>query len=327
MVRIRYDESSLSSPQIIQVSEDSNQLDLYDPNYIELSENFQSVRQTFSFDKIFSKNSSQKEVFKNVAVDSINSVFQGYNSTILAYGQTGTGKTFTIEGKTKPVKNEDRGLIPRSMEKIFKVLQNRKIDFKRVIVRVSFLQIYNEQINDLVRSERNNLAIRECKKRGLYVENLSEWIVTNQQEVDQILQKGRLARKTANTKINNLSSRSHAVFIITIEQLTNGHEGVQIYSKLNLIDLAGSERIKITDARGQRLEECKKINQSLSCLGKVISFLAERVQNKHIPYRESKLTRLLENSLGGNCITLFLATVSANPKNFEETQATLKFSQ
>jgi len=183
------------------------------------------------------------------------------------------------------------------------------------MVRASYLQIYNDQISDLLRMDRLNLQIREDKKKGIFVENLSEWAIRNPQEVFKLIQKGATIRATASTKLNSISSRSHAIFMIIIEQMKLEKNNEQDYKhvmvgKLNLVDLAGSERARITGATGVRLEECKKINQSLSILGNVISALTETGNRLHIPYRDSKITRILEDSLGGNCKTTFMAMVS-----------------
>jgi kinesin family protein 3/17 len=183
------------------------------------------------------------------------------------------------------------------------------------MVRASYLQIYNDQISDLLRMDRLNLQIREDKKKGIFVENLSEWAIRNPQEVFKLIQKGATIRATASTKLNSISSRSHAIFMIIIEQMKLEKNNEQDYKhvmvgKLNLVDLAGSERARITGATGVRLEECKKINQSLSSLGNVISALTETGNRLHIPYRDSKITRILEDSLGGNCKTTFMAMVS-----------------
>lgn len=202
------------------------------------------------------------------------------------------------------------------------------------MVRVSYLQIYNEVISDLLKVERTQLQIREDKKKGVFVEGLSEWAVRSPNEVYSLMQKGAQCRATASTKMNDLSSRSHAVFIIILEQMTilNAVEGgadppKQIkVGKLNLVDLAGSERVRVTQATGQRLEESKSINQSLSALGNVIAALTDKKLRSHIPYRDSKLTRILEDSLGGNCKTTMMAMISPSADAFGETQSTLKFA-
>ena len=204
------------------------------------------------------------------------------------------------------------------------------------MVRASYLQIYMETINDLLRPDRVNLNIREDKKKGFYVDGLSEWVVRTPKDIYTLIKRGTNSRATAFTKANDISSRSHAVFIIVVEQLKiledgqtdeDGEAAKQMrFGKLNLVDLAGSERLKITGATGQRLEECKKINQSLSCLGNVISVLVENKPAIHIPYRDSKLTRLLEDSLGGNCKTTMMGMISPAYESFNESLSTLKFA-
>jgi len=204
------------------------------------------------------------------------------------------------------------------------------------MVRASYLQIYNEVISDLLKADRGNLQIREDKRKGVFVEGLSEWAVRSPYEIYSLMRKGTNARVTASTKLNDLSSRSHAVFIIIVEQMTTEEEpsgnpmedqAKQIkVGKLNLVDLAGSERLSITGATGKRLEECKKINQSLSALGNVIAALTDTKARSHIPYRDSKLTRLLEDSLGGNCKTTMMAMISPAYTCFAETLSSLKFA-
>ena len=326
---------------VVTISNKNTRIDLREKYLLDEEEDddeeiFQN-NHTFTFDHIFDSNSEQTEIFDKAAKKAVHAVLKGYNSTILAYGQTGTGKTFTMEGgnKQKNFSNEQKkGIIPRVIEEIFSCLNENNSTFDKVIVRISYLQVYNEIISDLLKPDRNNLNIREDTKKGIYVEKLSEWIVTNPKDVKKLIKKGSGNRATAFTNINDISSRSHAAFIITVEQLIKSKVGKnQIQScrigKLNLIDLAGSERLKITNARGQRLEECKKINQSLSSLGKVISCLADKglKPKKHIPYRDSKLTRLLEDSLGGNCITTFIAMISPCVISFNESLSTLKFAK
>ena len=200
------------------------------------------------------------------------------------------------------------------------------------MVRASYLQIYNEVISDLLKVERSSLQIREDRKKGVFVEGLSEWAVRSPNEIYSLLQRGALSRATATTKMNDLSSRSHAVFIIIVEQMKTVQDGPSEPSryikvgKLNLVDLAGSERVRVTGATGKRLEESKKINQSLSCLGNVIAALTDQKPRSHIPYRDSKLTRILEDSLGGNCKTTMMAMITPSADAFAESQSTLKFA-
>jgi len=254
----------------------------------------------FTFDYVFDLDSSQEEVYLNTAKNAVNSVLEGYNSTIFAYGQTGTGKTFTMEGFTFSSNDPNRGIIPRSIDEIFNYIESLNNSGTKFMVRASYLQIYNEAVSDLLKNEKVNLQIREDKKKGVFVEGLSEWAVRNPNDIYTLLQRGATNRNTSSTKMNDVSSRSHAVFVITVEQLIiidDGKEGcTQIkVGKLNLVDLAGSERIRVTGATGKQLEESKKINKSLSALGNVIYALTD-TQSKsraHIPYRDSKVINSL----------------------------------
>eukprot|EP00282_Hemiselmis_andersenii_P038986 CAMPEP_0169428776 /NCGR_PEP_ID=MMETSP1042-20121227/1507_1 /TAXON_ID=464988 /ORGANISM="Hemiselmis andersenii, Strain CCMP1180" /LENGTH=616 /DNA_ID=CAMNT_0009538969 /DNA_START=18 /DNA_END=1865 /DNA_ORIENTATION=- len=292
--------------------------------------NFSSY--TFAFDHVYAEDSNQLSVYNNTARDAVLSTLGGYNATIIAYGQTGTGKTYTMEGEPEP---RTRGIIPRATEEMFGYIEDQACDRKKFLVRASYLQIYNEVISDLLKPERTNLHVREDKKRGVFVEGLSEWVVRSPKEVYGLMQRGALTRCTANTKMNEISSRSHAVFIIILEQLeyldeaqassaTAGH--LFKVGKLNLVDLAGSERVRLTGATGRRLEESKKINQSLSALGNVIAALTDTKSRQHIPYRDSKLTRILEDSLGGNCVTTMMAMISPAMESYQESLSTLKFA-
>jgi len=271
-------------------------------------------------------------VYNNTAREAVLSSLSGYNASIIAYGQTGTGKTYTMEGEPTP---RLRGIIPRATEEIFGYIENAVSERKKFLVRASYLQIYNEVISDLLKPERTNLNIREDKRRGVFVEGLSEWVVRSPKEVYGLMQRGAVTRATASTKMNEISSRSHAVFIIIAEQLEyiedtepEGQGKSQAFKvgKLNLVDLAGSERVRLTGATGRRLEESKKINQSLSALGNVIAALTDSKGRQHIPYRDSKLTRILEDSLGGNCKTTMMAMISPALESFPESLSTLKFA-
>uniref|UniRef100_A0A0G4H586 Kinesin motor domain-containing protein n=1 Tax=Chromera velia CCMP2878 TaxID=1169474 RepID=A0A0G4H586_9ALVE len=259
-----------------------------------------------------------------------------------------------MEGFTRDPTDDRRGICPRAIEDIFAHIQSVKSrnPSGRFLVRGSYLQIYNENVSDLLRPERTNLSIREDRRRGVYVEGLSEWVVRCPREVSRLMERGTPARRTATTTQNDISSRSHAVFVVVVEQSTYvscvtssssaasetekqemttqsgaGDGRCVRVGKLNLVDLAGSERVRVTGATGQRLAESKKINQSLSALGNVISALTERgAVRQHIPYRDSKLTRLLEDSLGGNCLTTLMAMIGPAASGFHESLSTLKFA-
>ena len=286
----------------------------------------------FTFDSIFDMDSLQEDVYNITAKQAVQSVLEGYNSTIFCYGQTGTGKTYTMEGFTYESKNPNRGIIQRTIQDIFNFIETTSDENTKFIIRCSFLQIYNENISDLLKSDKKNLQIREDKKKGIYVDLLSEWAVRSPLDLYALLRRGGSTRTTSATYMNDVSSRSHAVFQITVEQMTTDVElkdnKAQIkVGKLNLVDLAGSERIRITGTRGQQLEESKKINKSLSCLGNVINALTDKKGKNYIPYRDSKLTRLLQDSLGGNCKTTMIATISPSEDAFSESLSTLYFAQ
>jgi Kinesin motor domain len=281
----------------------------------------------FTFDYVYDQNSTQEEVYEHSGKPAVLSVLEGYNATLLAYGQTGTGKTYTMEGFKYDTNDPHRGMIPRAIEEIFHYIESSDSSDSKFMVRVSYVQIYNEIISDLLKFDRTSLIIREEKKKGVFVEGLSEWAVRSHSEIFGLMEKGHNYRATASTKMNDLSSRSHAVFIVIVEQMNSSSEGNEIrVGKLNIVDLAGSERVRVTGATGKRLEESKKINQSLSALGNVIAALTEAKARSHIPYRDSKLTRLLEDSLGGNCKTTMVATISPAFEAFSESHSTLKFA-
>jgi Cdc6-like AAA superfamily ATPase len=214
-------------------------------------------------------------VYENTAKSAVLSVLEGYNATMLAYGQTGTGKTYTMEGFSSSLDDPQKGIIPRSMEEIFRYIENSSNKSKTFMVRASYLQIYNESITDLLKNNMTSLQIREDKNKGLFVEGLSEWVVRSPNDIYNLMKDGMRNRATAATKMNDISSRSHAVFIIIVEQMKSAKDGeddgkaneehkeIKI-GKLNLVDLAGSERVRVTGATGKRLEESKSINKSLS---------------------------------------------------------------
>ena len=283
----------------------------------------------FTFDYVFDIPSTQEFVYNKSAKPAVESVLEGYNSTIFAYGQTGTGKTYTMEGFTYNSEDPERGIVPRCIEDIFNNIETVSNSNTKFIIRASYLQLYNENISDLLKPEKQNLNIREDKKRGIYVDNLSDWVVRNPNDIYALLEEGASCRATSSTLMNDVSSRSHAIFIITVEQMTSLDDGSTItkIGKLNLVDLAGSERIRVTGAKGKQLEESKRINKSLSALGNVINALTDPKGSNHIPYRDSKLTRLLADSLGGNCKTTMITMISPCHDFFSESLSSLLFSK
>jgi len=278
----------------------------------------------FTFDKVFDWNSQQEGVYTETSYPIVESVIEGYNGTIFAYGQTGTGKTYTMEGYPDPT--HLRGIIPRAFEHIFTSVEGTPN--KQFLIRASFLELYNEEIRDLLsKNYSQKLELREKPDSGIYVKDLSNYIIQSIGELKEKLAFGRKNRHVGETKMNQDSSRSHSVFNVTIEQCEIGLKGEQHIrvGKLNLVDLAGSERQSKTGATGDRLKESVNINQSLTTLGNVISSLVDP-KCTHIPYRDSKLTRLLQDSLGGNSKTVMIANIGPADYNFEETMSTLRYA-
>ncbi|KAL6011158.1 Kinesin-like protein KIN-5D [Asimina triloba] len=295
------------------------------------------IDRTFAFDKVFGPTSQQKDLYEQAVSPIVNEVLEGYNCTIFAYGQTGTGKTYTMEGGGKKAKNgefpSDAGVIPRAVREIFDILEAQNAEYS---MKVTFLELYNEEITDLLAAEETSkffddkskkpIALMEDGKGGVFVRGLEEEIVTTANEIYKILDKGSSKRRTAETLLNKQSSRSHSIFSITIhikECTPEGEELIKI-GKLNLVDLAGSENISRSGARENRAREAGEINKSLLTLGRVINALVEH--SGHIPYRDSKLTRLLRDSLGGKTKTCIIATISPSIHCLEETLSTLDYA-
>ncbi|KAM3129091.1 hypothetical protein pb186bvf_018803 [Paramecium bursaria] len=299
---------------------------------------------TQEFDKVFDTQSTQIEVFKQIET-SLQSTLKGYNTTIFAYGQTGSGKTYTMFGsdweqQANVQMNHQAtfieemhsdlnhsGIIPRTIYSVFNMLP------QNYYVYCSFLQIYNEKIYDLLQDHRipQPLQIHESKLDGIYVEQLTEYAVNNFYDCISLMKRGEKNRMIRQTTMNLKSSRSHTIFQLIIEQTKADANGNLTKAKINLCDLAGSEKInKQEDMNQQHLLELKNINQSLTTLGKVIQNLSENSRNKFklpIPYRESKITRLLQDSLGGNTQTHILVNIAPNIYNIDETVNSLKFAQ
>ncbi|XP_067910518.1 kinesin-like protein KIF15 isoform X2 [Heterodontus francisci] len=290
----------------------------------------------FTYDHVADMDTTQEAVFSAVARGIIESCMNGYNGTIFAYGQTGSGKTFTMLGPSDDSENFThnlRGVIPRSFEYLFYLINREKEkagEGKNFLCKCSFIEIYNEQIFDLLDPASTGLFLRENIKTGVFVEGVVEQVVTSAAEAYQVLSLGWRNRSVASTSMNRESSRSHAVFTVTIQSKEKINDLVNIRtSQLNLVDLAGSERQKDTHAEGLRLKEASSINRSLSCLGHVIMGLVDVAngKNRHICYRDSKLTFLLRDSLGGNAKTYIIANVHPGSRCFGETLSTLQFAR
>lgn len=310
----------------------------------------------FTYDYVFSQLSPQVEVYETAVQSLLGALFNGYNATVLAYGQTGSGKTYSMgsgyqslcsaTSNLTPDTNlngaiissdfDNVGVIPRVLNDLFTRIEEEQRANKdaKFSVKVSFVEVYNEEIKDLFNpgctssgsTSGEPLNIRE-ENNTIRVVNLSEITVTNAITTIQLLEKGSAVRVVGGTAMNDQSSRSHAIFTITLEQERGENELIK--SKFHLVDLAGSERQSKTKAEGIRLREGININLGLLALGNVISILGEDNPSnkvKHVPYRESKLTRLLQDSLGGNSHTLMIACVSPADSNMEETLNTLRYA-
>uniref|UniRef100_A0A4W3JG88 Kinesin family member 13B n=1 Tax=Callorhinchus milii TaxID=7868 RepID=A0A4W3JG88_CALMI len=297
-----------------------------------------SSLQIFAYDHCFwsidesvtEKFAGQDVVFKCLGEDLLQNAFKGYNACIFAYGQTGSGKSYTMMGtKDKP------GLIPRLCSTLFERTLQEENDEQSFKVEVSYMEIYNEKVRDLLdpKGSRQTLKVREHKVLGPYVDGLSRLAVASYKDIESLMSEGNKSRTVAATNMNEESSRSHAVFNIilthTLYDLQSGTSGEKV-SKLSLVDLAGSERAAKSGAVGDRLKEGSNINKSLTTLGLVISALADQAagknRNKFVPYRDSVLTWLLKDSLGGNSKTAMIATVSPSADNYDETLSTLRYA-
>jgi len=284
----------------------------------------------YTFDKIFDWNCAQKDVYDGAAARIVDASIEGYNGTIFCYGQTGTGKTHTMEGKDDPP--SERGILPHAFRHVFDAVADDAGPGVESLVRASFLEIYNENVRDLLaKDQTKTCALKETPEKGVYVDGLTTFVVKSAAEMHNILQVGKKNRSVGATLMNADSSRSHSIFTVTVETSRvrpgdpPGAEPHITVGKLNLVDLAGSERQSKTQASGDRLKEATKINLSLSALGNVISALVDG-KSQHIPYRDSKLTRLLQDSLGGNTKTVMIANVGPADYNFEETVSTLRYA-
>ena len=282
----------------------------------------------FTFDRIFDWECTQREVYDGAAARIVDAAIEGYNGTVFCYGQTGTGKTHTMEGKDEPP--ELRGIIPSAFNHVFDAIDGS--EGRNYLIRASFLEIYNENVRDLLGKDQSRTCdLKEDPDKGVYVKDLTSFVVKGVGEINNVLKVGKKNRSVGATLMNADSSRSHSIFTITVEcsQRRAGDpsdaEPHITVGKLNLVDLAGSERQAKTGSTGDRLKEATKINLSLSALGNVISALVDG-KSSHIPYRDSKLTRLLQDSLGGNTKTVMIANLGPADYNFDETMSTLRYA-
>uniref|UniRef100_A0A8C2MLW7 Kinesin-like protein n=1 Tax=Cricetulus griseus TaxID=10029 RepID=A0A8C2MLW7_CRIGR len=278
----------------------------------------------FTFDGAYYMDHFTEQIYNEIAYPLVEGVTEGYNGTIFAYGQTGSGKSFTMQGLPDPPCQ--RGIIPRAFEHVFESVQCA--ENTKFLVRASYLEIYNEDVRDLLGADtKQKLELKEHPEKGVYVKGLSMHTVHSVAQCERVMETGWKNRAVGYTLMNKDSSRSHSIFTISIEIYAVDERGKDHLraGKLNLVDLAGSERQSKTGATGERLKEATKINLSLSALGNVISALVDG-RCKHIPYRDSKLTRLLQDSLGGNTKTLMVACLSPADNNYDESLSTLRYA-
>ena len=295
----------------------------------------------FTFDSVVGEQSTQESVFRNIGIPLTESCLQGFNGTIIAYGQTGSGKTHTLFGPsiTSDGVSEHRGLVPRVFEylwqKIGSVEKNSTKNAPSYSCKCSFYEVYNERVFDLLDNSgsQTGLNIREDQKKGVYVDGIIEEVVNSPVDAGKVLAMGYKNRHVSSTAMNRDSSRSHALFLLTVTVNQKNENGISMTNSatFSLVDLAGSERQKSTQTEGIRLKEASKINQSLSTLGSVIHGLSVSAggggNSKHIRYRDSALTFLLRDSLGGNSKTVLIANISPSSDAMGETLTTLKFAQ
>ena len=276
----------------------------------------------FKYDKIFTSESQQNQIYENVGKRIVGDVMEGYNGTIFAYGQSGSGKTYTMYG---PDIFDDiyKGIIPRIVEDIFNYVEKAddNVDFQ---FKLSVLEIYKEVMYDLLTQQSGDIKIQENPETGIVIEGLSEVYLSSIEEFFEYVDLSQSNRKVAETKLNHNSSRSHCILILEVTQSFKKEKLIK-KGTLNLVDLAGSEKVSKTGAVGLTLEEAKKINLSLSTLGNVIHALTHK--SEHIPYRDSKLTRLLKESLGGNYKTSLIVTCSPHSYNLDEVISSLLFAK
>ena len=307
-------EKEQNSRLCVQVDKDNNTVSV-------ISDKNES--KTFPFDYVYPMETTQREVYDQVAFPIVDSIFQGYNGTIFAYGQTGCGKTFTMMGIiTDP---QLRGVIPNAFDHIFGFIKTEG-ESRKFFLRCSFVEIYNEEVRDLLGNKDKKLDIREDPKKGTFLKDLTYVTIKNPADIDKSLDTGNKNRHVGATSMNDQSSRSHSLFTVYLEIEEKGeNNNSRIKSgKLNLVDLAGSERVGKTNATVQTFDEGKKINLSLTALGSVIDALSQN--RKYIPYKDSKLTRLLADSLGGNTKTVMFANISPASYNYDETLGTLRYA-
>ena len=326
-------EKEISQKETIQII-DKKVIKLKDPNGFLNPNNVRSKEQILEFDYAFDNKDSQEIIFNNTTKPLIDGIINGFNATVFAYGATGAGKTYTMLGN-----DENPGIMPLTFGELFK--QIKKYSNREYLIKLCYLEIYNENIKDLLINNSPNLELREDPNKGLVINGITEIITNSGEHILSILKKGNKNRTTEATNANQTSSRSHAILQIIVsfkekeyendnkKNINNNLNNKTKYGKLSLIDLAGSERASVTKNKGMRLIEGANINKSLLTLGNCINALCEynlKGTKSHIPYRDSKLTRLLKDSLGGNSRTVMIANISPFIYSFDDTYNTLNYA-
>ncbi|KAI4364574.1 hypothetical protein MLD38_020648 [Melastoma candidum] len=284
----------------------------------------------FNFDKVFYQDSEQADVYAFMARPIVHDVLTGINGIIISYGQTGAGKTYSMEGMgvLSTVKSSE-GILARTVAELFAHVSSSK-EYADYSVKLSMVEIYMEKVRDLLDLSKDNIQIKETKSQGIILHQITEILLTDVEAALRILSTGITNRAVGETQMNLSSSRSHCIYLFSVLHELTGDKRKKC-AKLMLVDLAGSEKVEKTGAEGKVLEEAKMINKSLSALGNVVCALTRSSKSKgdgkenHIPYRNSKLTRILQDSLGGNSRTALLCCCSQSPANASETLSTLRF--
>jgi len=294
-----------------------------DPDFVQLVDPEDDDNMyNFKFDRVFNADATQDSVYEHLGRPIVNAVLQGYNGTVLAYGQTGSGKTYTMEGPS--LHEEDlQGLIPRMMVSLFKEIRRKPVGIT-FVVTASMIEIYMERVNDLLEPSNTNLRIRENADDGIWIEGCCVETLSHPKEFFDVLKRGQQNRSTASTRMNSDSSRSHSLMIVAVHQ-HDINANKKRCGRMFLTDLAGSEKVRKSGAVGKRLKEAQSINQSLSALGNVIKALTCQQIGTYVPYRDSKLTRILQQSFGGNSKTILVLCLSPSSVNFHESVSTLRF--
>lgn len=292
-----------------------------------------NIQRNYTYNLVCGESASQEDVFYSCSINSLlDCAINGYSITILAYGQTGSGKTYTIMGRddsiNEKVLNNDKysGIMPKSIKYIWKTVSMKQEKF---YIKVSFLEIYNEQINDLLNPSNTNLQIRWEQRQGFFIEGLLVIECKKPEDIVEVILQGTKNRKKGSHDLNKDSSRSHCLLTLyIISEFTSNGETYKKYGKATFVDLAGSERLKESNSKGGMVKETGNINKSLFVLGKVISTLTDKktANTHHIPYRDSKLTMLLSDSIGGTAKTLMIACVSPSSTYADETMSTLNYA-